>query len=230
MNQKQCWSKSSNIFNLDFMHFKFEQLCPHVFQHQKLKSAIWNQVVEIKDEDKVLIHAISGTGKTSFIHYLLGLRQDYTGTIFIDHKRLSEIQVEEFTQIRKHKISTVFQDLQLFENLSVEENIKLLPELAKGYQIEDAKMMLDELDISDKWEQSVKTLSFGQKQRVAIIRALMKPFEFLICDEPFSHLDEQNTIKCTKLIEKRLEEENAGLILLALQEECTFKELKIFEL
>ena len=77
---------------------------------------------------------------------------------------------------------------------------------------------------------AVKNLSFGQKQRVAIIRALMKPFEFLICDEPFSHLDEQNTIKCTKLIEKRLEEENAGLILLALQEECTFKELKIVEL
>ena len=56
MNQKQCWSKSSNIFNLDFMHFKFEQLCPHVFQHQKLKVRYGIKRLN-KDEDKVLIHA-----------------------------------------------------------------------------------------------------------------------------------------------------------------------------
>ncbi len=212
------------------MHFKFQQLCPHVFQNQDLKSAIWNQDVEIKSGDKVLIHAISGTGKTSLIHYLLGLRQDYTGAIYIDNQELSRIEIEAFTQIRRIDISTVFQDLQLFENLSVKENILLLPEFAKGYDIEDAKEMLDVLDINDKWDQTVKTLSFGQKQRVAIIRALMKPFRFLICDEPFSHLDHQNSIKCTALIEKRLKEENAGLILLALERECTFENIKTLEL
>lgn len=212
------------------MHFKFQQLCPHVFQNQDLKSAIWNQDVEIKSGDKVLIHAISGTGKTSLIHYLLGLRQDYTGVIYIDNQELSRIEIEAFTQIRRIDISTVFQDLQLFENLSVKENILLLPEFAKGYDIEDAKEMLDVLDINDKWDQTVKTLSFGQKQRVAIIRALMKPFRFLICDEPFSHLDHQNSIKCTALIEKRLKEENAGLILLALERECTFENIKTLEL
>ena len=212
------------------MHFKFQQLCPHVFQNQDLKSAIWNQDVEIKSGDKVLIHAISGTGKTSLIHYLLGLRQDYTGAIYIDNQELSRIEIETFTQIRRIDISTVFQDLQLFENLSVKENILLLPEFAKGYDIEDAKEMLDVLDINDKWDQTVKTLSFGQKQRVAIIRALMKPFRFLICDEPFSHLDHQNSIKCTALIEKRLKEENAGLILLALERECTFENIKTLEL
>lgn len=212
------------------MHFKFQQLCPHVFQNQDLKSAIWNQDVEIKTGDKVLIHAISGTGKTSLIHYLLGLRHDYTGAIYIDNQELSRIEIEAFTQIRRIDISTVFQDLQLFENLSVKENILLLPEFAKGYDIEDAKEMLDVLDINDKWDQTVKTLSFGQKQRVAIIRALMKPFRFLICDEPFSHLDHQNSIKCTALIEKRLKEENAGLILLALERECTFENIKTLEL
>lgn len=212
------------------MHFKFQQLCPHVFQNQDLKSAIWNQDVEIKSGDKVLIHAISGTGKTSLIHYLLGLRQDYTGAIYIDNQELSRIEIEAFTQIRRIDISTVFQDLQLFENLSVKENILLLPEFAKGYDIEDAKEMLDVLDINDKWDQTVKTLSFGQKQRVAIIRALMKPFRFLICDEPFSHLDHQNSIKCTALIEKRPKEENAGLILLALERECTFENIKTLEL
>lgn len=212
------------------MHFKFQQLCPHVFQNQDLKSAIWNQDVEIKTGDKILIHAISGTGKTSLIHYLLGLRHDYTGAIYIDNQELSRIEIEAFTQIRRIDISTVFQDLQLFENLSVKENILLLPEFAKGYDIEDAKEMLDVLDINDKWDQTVKTLSFGQKQRVAIIRALMKPFRFLICDEPFSHLDHQNSIKCTALIEKRLKEENAGLILLALERECTFENIKTLEL
>ena len=138
--------------------------------------------------------------------------------------------MEAFTEIRRKGISTVFQDLQLFDDLTVKENIAILPEFAFGYDLENAHKMLEDLDIIEKWEQKVGKLSFGQKQRVAIIRALMKPFDFLICDEPFSHLDKLNTMKCTALIEKRLKEEQAGLILLGLEEECSFTEIKTLQL
>lgn len=212
------------------MHFKFEQLCPHVFQNVVLNSSIWNKDVEISKEERILIHAISGSGKTSFIHYLLGLRNDYSGSILIDGKDINSIDIDSFTEIRRKGISTVFQDLQLFDDLTVKENISILPEFAKGYELEHAHEMLGAVDVIEKWEQKVGKLSFGQKQRVAIIRALMKPFQFLICDEPFSHLDKQNTIKCTTLIEKRLKEEQAGLILLGLEKECSFNGIKTLQL
>jgi len=212
------------------MHFKFEQLCPHVFQNVVLNSSIWNKDVVITKDERILIHAISGSGKTSFIHYLLGLRNDYSGSILIDGKNINSIDMEAFTEIRRKGISTVFQDLQLFDDLTVKENIAILPEFAFGYDLENAHKMLEDLDIIEKWEQKVSKLSFGQKQRVAIIRALMKPFDFLICDEPFSHLDKLNTMKCTVLIEKRLKEEQAGLILLGLEEECSFTDIKTLQL
>ena len=212
------------------MHFKFQQLCPHVFQNQNLNSLVWNTSFEIQAEEKIMIHSISGKGKTSFIYYLLGLRNDYTGKIYIDGQETGSINTEQWTRINRSLFSTVFQDLQLFEKLSVKDNIALLPEFANNYNLNDAQGMLDTLDIGNKWEEKVGTLSFGQKQRVAIIRALMKPFDFLVCDEPFSHLDNENTSKCIKLIEKRLKEECAGIILSSLEESSAFSEIKILHL
>ena len=212
------------------MHFKFQQLCPHVFQEQEIESEVWNKSFEITSSEKVLIHAVSGKGKTSFIYYLLGLRDDYSGEIYLDNKLLSSLSVEDWTHIRSTQISCVFQDLQLFEKLSVKENFSMLPSLASSYDLQDAKNMLDTLDIAHKWESTVGTLSFGQKQRVALIRSLMKPFDLLVCDEPFSHLDSQNTEKCIGLIEKRLEEEQAGFIISALESIQDFPGLKTIHL
>ena len=212
------------------MHFKFQQLCPHVFQDQEIESEVWNNDFEISTNERVLVHAISGKGKTSFVYYLLGLRDDYTGEIHINNKALHSLSVEEWTEIRANKVSCVFQDLQLFDKLSVKENFEMLPCFASSYKLEDAKDMLAKLDIAEKWDSPVGTLSFGQKQRVALIRSLMKPFDVLVCDEPFSHLDDQNTQKCIGLMEKRLEEEQAGLILSALDSKQEFSGLKTIHL
>ena len=212
------------------MHYRFQQLCPIVFQDQEIESEVWNKSVEITSSEKVLIHAVSGKGKTSFIYYLLGLRDDYSGEIYLDNKLLSSLSVEDWTHIRSTQISCVFQDLQLFDKLSVKENFSMLPAFAPSYDLEDAKNMLDKLDIAHKWESTVGTLSFGQKQRVALIRSLMKPFDLLVCDEPFSHLDSQNTDKCIELMNKRLEEEQAGMIISALEAKQNFTGLKTIHL
>ena len=67
-------------------------------------------------------------------------------------------------------------------------------------------------------QQSCATLSYGQRQRVAIIRALCQPFDFLLLDEPFSHLDEANTEAAFQLIEQVCAEQKAGFILVSLGE------------
>jgi ABC-type phosphate/phosphonate transport system ATPase subunit len=76
--------------------------------------------------------------------------------------------------------------------------------------------MLEALEIDNKWEQKCGLLSMGQQQRVAIIRALCQPFEWLILDEPFSHLDIENTQRSLKLIDERCNHLKAGFVLTSL--------------
>ena len=121
--------------------------------------------------------------------------------------------------MRSEKITSIFQDLQLIEKLSVSENLSLIPKFAEGYDLSKAKKMLNFLGMEEKYDERVETLSFGQKQRVAIIRSLCKPFELLVCDEPFSHLDEINKAKCVELTENRLKEASAGIVLTTLDGE-----------
>ena len=76
----------------------------------------------------------------------------------------------------------------------------------------------------------VETLSLGQKQRVSIIRSLCQPFDFLLLDEPFSHLDESNIEILSSIIHQELDNQNAGFIMTTLNNEYLFKYDKILNL
>ena len=76
--------------------------------------------------------------------------------------------------------------------------------------------LMERLEIDNKWTQLCGLLSMGQQQRVAILRALCQPFELILLDEPFSHLDEENTQRCTTMINERCGELKAGFVLTSL--------------
>lgn len=178
--------------------------------------SIWGNDFTLNKGEKVVLNASSGKGKTTFTHTLAGIRKDFNGTISFNNQSLKTVSPEEWAILRKEKISFVFQDLQLFPKLTVAENLKLKNSLTNTYNDDELLHFLNELDILDKWEVKCELLSMGQQQRVAIIRALAQPFDWLIMDEPFSHLDEVNTQKCLKLIDKRASELGAGFILTTL--------------
>ncbi len=201
------------------MKIQFKYVCPNIFIEKPLKSDVWNQDFTIYGGMRYQLRGQSGSGKTSFLTFLLGYRRDYTGEIFINNQAIYNLNVDEWVKVRREKVSSIFQDLQLIDQLSVEENISLIPKFQSGYTLTEGKKMLEDLGMGEKWKQKVETLSFGQKQRVAIVRALCKPFELLICDEPFSHLDKMHKSQCIRLIEKRLSEANAGIILTSLDGE-----------
>lgn len=192
--------------------------------------SIWGNNIVLNHGEKILLNASSGKGKSTFTLTTLGLRNDYSGKIFFDDRNIQTFSPDEWAAIRREKIAVVFQDLQLFPNLTVGENLLLKNNLHPVFSEIEIRKMLDQLKIGDKWEQQCSLLSMGQQQRVAIIRALCQPFETLILDEPFSHLDIENTQHALALINERCDEQNAGFVLTTLGDKYQFtfdKELKL---
>ena len=183
---------------------------------QHSKESIWGNFIELKAGKHILLNASSGKGKSTFTSTMIGLRNDYTGSITFDGLDIKTFTPDDWTIIRQSKISVIYQDLQLFPDLTVAENLILNNNLTNSSSENEIKSMLSKLGIEDKWEQKCGLLSMGQQQRVAIIRGLLQTFEWLIMDEPFSHLDTENTLLCLELINKRCKELNAGFVLTTL--------------
>ena len=178
---------------------------------------VWPLNLTIESGSSLLISSTSGRGKTSLIHFCYGIRKDYHGTILIDNKDIRTIPPLEWASLRREHISIVFQDLRLFDDLSGMENIMLKGILTGTPDISHINAMAEQLSLLPFLEgRPVRTLSFGQQQRVAILRALVQPFDLLLLDEPFSHLDEENSEKALNLIRSESNKRNAGIVLTTL--------------
>ena len=173
-------------------------------------SGIWGGELRIAPRSKVLVSAQSGMGKSTLLHILYGLRQDYTGTAKVDGTCLRQFSTQEWERVRRERISLQFQDLRLFPNLSARENLLLLPQ--SNPAAPSLEEMAERLEMTPFLNQSLSTLSQGQRQRMALVRTLRKPFRFLMLDEPFSHLDETNQMSACSLIEEIVDRNQAGLL------------------
>ncbi|MDG1427647.1 MAG: ATP-binding cassette domain-containing protein [Crocinitomicaceae bacterium] len=192
--------------------------------------SIWGNHVKLEDGKRILLNASSGKGKTTFLTTAYGLRKDYTGEIRYGDENITDFTPDRWTEIRMNEVSVVFQDLQLFQKLSVGENLLLKNSLTDIYTESELKTLLGELEIEHKWDQKCGLLSMGQQQRVAIIRALAQPYTWLIMDEPYSHLDVDNAKRCMNLIHERTIAQNAGFVLTTLGDSHGYKydqELKL---
>ena len=206
------------------MEIKLQQLCPIFLESDKInQSQVWNDELVFKPGEKIQLVAPSGSGKTSFIHLLYGLRKDFNGNIFFDDKNISNFTAEETAALRRSRLSIVFQDLRLFANHSVTENIEVKKNLNPFQEALPVTEMAERLGIGSKLSQAAGICSYGEQQRIAIIRALQQPFEYLILDEPFSHLDDANSRKAMTLIEEEALKRNAGIIFADLNEVPFFK-------
>jgi ABC-type lipoprotein export system ATPase subunit len=179
-------------------------------------SSIWGNHIELNEGKRIMLNASSGKGKSTFTTTSIGLRKDYEGELLYDNQNIKELNPDDWAEIRTSKISVVFQDLQLFPKLSVQENLLLKNGLTDTYTESELKQFLEKLEIENKWEQKCGLLSMGQQQRVAIVRGLAQPYSWLIMDEPFSHLDVENTNRCLELIHNRTVEQNASFVLTTL--------------
>ena len=207
------------------MQIKLEQLVPIPLKEKLTvrSSDIWNTNVSFSAGEWIKIVAPSGSGKTTLMNIIYKSRHDYEGLVKWDNQDVKHIAGDELARWRQQKISVIFQDLRLFQNLTARENIELNRVMQKPYYetgvIDD---MSSFLDITHILNQGAGICSYGEQQRIAIIRALVQPFEWLIMDEPFSHLDIANTKKAATLIAEECKKRNAGFILTDLDEDLLF--------
>ena len=121
--------------------------------------------------------------------------------------------------------------MRLFDNLTARENIELNRVLQEPYyDTAVIDQMADRLGISNIMDQPAAICSYGEQQRIAIIRALVQPFSWLLMDEPFSHLDNANTQKAVDLIGEECTKRKAGFILTDLDEDTLFNYTNIYQL
>lgn len=180
-------------------------------------SEVWERESLLLEQGKsYLVEAPSGKGKTSLLSVIYGLRKDYRGQGFLGDRDLRSFSAKEWSQIRKNKLSFIFQGLELFNDLTALENIQLKNKMTSFYSDQRVMDMARKLEIDPYLNRKTAILSFGQQQRVAIIRALCQPFEFLLADESFSHLDKENSLTAFHLMREECEARNAGLILTSL--------------
>ncbi|MBR4600944.1 MAG: ATP-binding cassette domain-containing protein [Prevotella sp.] len=191
----------------------FNNVLPHVFENNEdIMSEVWRKDVAFEKGNTYLVEADSGKGKSTFCSYVIGYRHDYSGQILFDDKDIKAMRVADWTNVRKQNISYLFQELRLFPELTAFENVEIKNRLTGFKTKEEIEQMFERLGIMDKLNVKVGLMSFGQQQRVAMIRALVQPFDFILADEPISHLDSRNSQTMGEMMMEEVKRQGAGVI------------------
>ena len=195
------------------MQINLQEIVPDYIEKENITSSqIWGKNISIEKGEHLHIVAPSGRGKTSLMHFIYGLRKDYTGVISYDDTDIKKLSPESFSSFRQKKISIIFQDLRLFPDRSVRENLEIKRLLNPYHNSGTIDEMAKRLGIFSKLGNLAKTCSYGEQQRIAIIRSLMQPFDFLLLDEPYSHLDDANRQKAMELIYDECKKREAAMV------------------
>lgn len=195
---------------------------PNVFLDRgDVESEVWNRDVTFRKGHLYLVEAASGTGKSSLCSYIIGYRHDYQGHILFDGKDISGFGVAQWTDMRQHHLSHLFQELRLFPELTAMENVMIKNKLTGFKAQKDIVKWFDRLGIADKMNSKVDHMSFGQQQRVAMIRALVQPFDFILADEPISHLDDNNSRVMADIMMEEAKRQGAGVIVTSIGKHMT---------
>lgn len=186
---------------------------PVVFLQESVGSSmIWRREVSLAAPGMYLVEAASGTGKSSLCAYIYGSRDDYDGRILFNGIDIRTLSRSQWQEIRRRHIAYLPQDLMLFPELTAWQNIKIKADLTGAVADSEIERLLEELGIASRRDYPVGKMSLGQQQRVAIIRAVCQPFDFILLDEPVSHLDEENNRIAAGIIARRAAEYGAAVI------------------
>lgn len=203
---------------------EFKNVVPKVFSTvPNLQSDVWGKNIQFERGGLYLVEAESGKGKSTFCSYITGYRHDYSGEILFDNENISTYKADKWASLRRKNISLLFQELRLFPELTAIENVMIKNQLTGYTDRHTIISWFEQLGIADKIENKVGLMSFGQQQRVAMMRALAQPFDIILADEPISHLDDENAQVMTELMLQEARKQGAGVIVTSIGKHVNLK-------
>lgn len=190
-----------------------QQMLPKVFIGEQIPhSEVWLTECVFERGRHYLIEAPSGGGKSSLMAYIFGARADYAGNLFFNSEDASSFSINRWQELRRNNLAYLPQELDLFPELSCIENIRLKNSLTGFVPEKRIDEWLERLGIAFRRDYPAGRMSIGQQQRLAIIRALCMPFDFILLDEPVSHLDAANNEVAAEIIAEETSRRGAGVI------------------
>ena len=174
--------------------------------------------LEIAEGEKIAVTAPSGYGKTTFLNLISGILTPDEGNIIIDNEVVNNFNDAKKRAFRISNIGFIFQDFELIEYLNLKDNIALPylinPALKLNDKIENnIRELTANFGLSDKLDRNVVKLSQGEKQRVAICRAILSTPGILLADEPTGNLDPENKENTVRELINYSNDKNAILIM-----------------
>lgn len=168
----------------------------------------------LKQGQHLLVLGKSGCGKTSLLNILTGLITPTFGEITFDNINLSSLTKPQIDEFRTQNIGLIFQNFHLIKEFSLKQNLKILENIS-GKKIDENYLyhLLKKLEMLDFLDYKIHQLSIGQRQRIAIIRALLNKPKWLFCDEPTSALDDENCQNFIELILDEAKQNNSSIII-----------------
>lgn len=192
---------------------KLSGMLPKVFVAENIPpSDVWSAELELRRGGRYMIEAASGGGKSSLCAYLTGSRIDYEGRLFFDGEDSRDFSISRWQEIRRAHIALLPQELGLFPELTAWENVQLKNSLTRHVSDERLEEWFERLGIAFRRDYPAGKMSIGQQQRVGIIRALCQPFDFILLDEPVSHLDENNNMIAARIIDEEATRQGAAVV------------------
>jgi len=163
------------------------------FEHRNGTIELFNNVnLKVRRGDLIALTGPSGSGKSSFLHLLALLDDPTKGKVILDNKDTKDLKDETKDQIRRERISIIFQDNNLLSDFTAFENV-IMPLIIRGERstsaIEKANKILKEVKIFNRMNHFPSEMSGGEQQRVAIARALVAETDLILADEPTGNLD-----------------------------------------
>lgn len=199
-------------------HIILRHLLPRVFRGMETAEHIVLSEVWLAPElvfqrgCRLCIQAESGGGKSSLLSFIYGNRHDYTGMLLFNEQDAATLTMDDWCDVRTHHLALLPQEMRLFPELTAMQNIEMKNQLTQHKTREEVLALLERLGIAEKADCKVAQMSIGQQQRVAIVRAVCQPFDFILLDEPVSHLDKTNNLEVARIISEEAAKQGAGVI------------------
>ncbi len=169
---------------------------------------------EIAASEQVVLIGPSGCGKTTLLHIISGITKPDSGKVIVDGVELSRFSESTRDRIRADKIGYVFQTFNLLDGFSALENVLLgISFGAKRSTAARAKELLQKVGLGHRLNNKPHQMSVGEKQRVAVARAVANRPALLLADEPTANVDPQNQQQVVQLIKDTCKEENIAMLM-----------------